>query len=114
FVISPESGYLYRDGGRPGDDLLRELLREAPAALEEGGYCEVMCEWAHSRGWDWRERLADWTKGSGCDVWVLQGSTYPADVHAEKWAGGEEAESAEELSARMGRWLGYYERLGIE
>src|SRR5581483_11200196 len=26
FVISPESGYLYRDGGRPGDDLLRELL----------------------------------------------------------------------------------------
>jgi hypothetical protein len=114
FIISPETGLLYRDGGRPGDALLEEVLREVPRFLNEGGYCEMLCEWAHLRGQDWRDRLAGWARGNGCDVWVLQANTYPAQAHAEKWAGGDEAESAEQWAARMDRWLAYYEQIGIE
>jgi hypothetical protein len=114
FVLSPESGFLFRDGGRPGDGLLEALVRQAPQHLNEGGCCQLICQWAHLRGQDWRERLAGWARGSGCDLWALQSNTDPAAAHAEKWAGGEEEEAVEELAARMGRWVAYCEGLGIE
>ncbi len=114
FVLSPESGFLYRDGGRPGDDLLRDLITGSPLALDEGGFCVLVCQWAHVRGQDWRGRLAGWARGTGCDLWALKGETAPAAAHAEKWAGGEEPEPPEGLAARMDRWAEYYERSGIE
>src|SRR5262249_36924658 len=114
FIISPETEFLYRDAGRSGDGLLCEVLRDPPQLPHEGGFCEMMCEWAHPRGEDWRDRLAGWARGNGCDVWVLQANTYPAREHAEKWAGGDEGETAEQWAARMDRWLAYYEQIGIE
>jgi methylase of polypeptide subunit release factors len=114
FVTSPETDRLCSDSGRAGDELLRELLRDVPAMLEEGGYCQITCEWAHPRGQDWRERLAGWVRGGGCDAWVLRGETSTAAAHAERWAGGDEAETPRQWAERMERWLAYYERLGIE
>jgi hypothetical protein len=113
FVISPERRYLYRDGGRPGDELLHELLREAPPHLREGGYCQIVCEWAHLRGQDWRERLTGWLAGSGCDAWVIRTTTRDPLSQAETWvfAGGDDPEGA---AAQMNEWAAWYEANGIE
>ena len=38
----------------------------------DGGTAVVLANWLHVRGADWRERVAGWVEGSGCDVWVAQ------------------------------------------
>jgi len=113
FVISPEQRYLYRDGGRPGDDLLRDLLREAPRHLREGGYCQFNCEWAHMRGQDWRERLAGWLAGSDCDAWVMRSATRDPVAQAEIWVFAE-ADDPEVVAERMNAWAAWYDANGIE
>ncbi len=113
FVISPERRYMFRDGGRPGDDLLRTLLQEAPRHLREGGYCQFLCEWAHLRGQDWQERLMGWLAGSGCDVWVVRITTHQPLDHAEKWV-VVEANDPEAVASQMNEWVVWYEANGIE
>jgi hypothetical protein len=51
FVVSPPGGELlvYRDSGLPGDDVVRRLLTEAPARLNDGGWCQVLANWVHLR-----------------------------------------------------------------
>jgi SAM-dependent methyltransferase len=73
FFISPSSQYLFCDNPLDLDQLCRRLVQEAPAHLNEGGYFEIMCEWAQIRGQSWQERLAEWFEGTGCDVWGLRG-----------------------------------------
>src|SRR5262249_33851605 len=50
YVISPRLRYLFADSGVRGDEFCRELIRRAADFLEEGGYCQVMANWAHRAG----------------------------------------------------------------
>ena len=79
FVISPESRYVYRDSGMAGDEICRKIVREAPEYLSEGGFCQILCNWAEYGEADWKERLKSWFEGSGCDVLVMRNSrgTWP-------------------------------------
>ena len=90
FVISPESAagqgrFAYRDAGLPGDELCRRFLEQAPAHLAEDGYCHVLANWLHVDGQDWRERLAPWVRGTGCDAWVVQRELQDPAEYAELW-----------------------------
>ena len=90
FVISPESAagegrFTYRDAGLPGDELCRRFLEQAPAHLAEDGYCHVLANWLHVSGQDWRERLAPWIRGTGCDAWVVQRELQDPAEYAELW-----------------------------
>jgi SAM-dependent methyltransferase len=107
FVISPESRYLYRDSGRRGDEICRDIVAISPQYLAEGGYCQMLCNWAHVRGEDWKRHLASWFEGSGCDAWVIRYETRDAARYADTWVRQSEADLFDQ-------WMRYYDREGIE
>lgn len=74
FVISPPGAevLVYRDSGMPGDSVVRHLVENAAAHLNEGGWCQILANWAHHDGRDWRADLEEWFDGSALDAWVLQ------------------------------------------
>jgi hypothetical protein len=114
FVISPSSGYLYLDGGMQGDQFCQRLVRGAAAALSEKGYCQFLCNWAHLKDQDWRDRLAGWFEGTGCNVWVLHGATEEPGVYARKWIQHIEADDSPDFPRIYDEWMSYYARERIE
>ena len=114
FVVSPESRYIYRDSGLGGDEVVRSIVRQVPAYLTEGGFCQMLCNWAHVAGQDWRERLAGWFAGSECDAWVMRTDTLDAPAYAVKWIRHTERDDPEAFQRRFDQWVAYYERQRIE
>jgi SAM-dependent methyltransferase len=57
FVISPENRFVYRDGGMNADSVTRRIVKEAPNFLNEGGFCQILCNWAELSGEDWGKTL---------------------------------------------------------
>lgn len=114
FVISPETRYIYRDSGMAGDEVCRRIVREAPAFLNEGGFCQILCNWAEYADQDWRERLRGWCEDTGCDVWVMRNQSRDTATYAANWLRHTERLETENLPERFEEWLAYYERSGIE
>ena len=113
FVISPESRYIYRDSGMAGDEICQRIVREAPRFLNEGGYCQILCNWAEYGDQDWRERLRGWFDGSGCDVWVMRNQSRDVATYAATWIRHTEKLETEHLEERFDEWLEYYRQHGI-
>ena len=85
FFITPAAQYLFCDNPLDLDQLCRQLAREAPSYLDEGGYFQMLCEWAEVRGQPWQERLCEWLEGTGCDAWVMKGyAEDPAEYAQER------------------------------
>ena len=114
FVVSPEKRYIYRDSGLPADEVCRKIVREVPGFLNAGGYCQILCNWVHTAGRDWRERLAGWFEGTGCDVWVMRSETRDAATYASTWIEHTERDAPERFQERFEQWMDYYAELGIE
>ena len=114
FVISPESRYLFRDSGMRGDEICRTIVKQAPAHLNEGGTCQMLCNWAHLRGEDWKDHLASWFEGSGCDAWVIRSETQDAAVYGDVWLRQTERHELEKSPQLFEQWMDYYDRNGIE
>jgi methylase of polypeptide subunit release factors len=83
FFISPKDRYLFCDNRMELDGLCRLFVKQAPAHLNEGGYFQMLCEWAQLRGETWQERLAEWLTGTGCDAWVVQGTKQDPPQYAQ-------------------------------
>lgn len=86
--------YEYRDGGRSGDDLVADLVAEVGQVLAPGGVAQLLGNWEHRRGQDWRERVGAWLDASGLDGWVVQREVQDPAEYAETWLrdGGATAE----------------------
>jgi SAM-dependent methyltransferase len=119
FVIAPAAGPLHSQAGKPADDLLRVIVQAAPRHLQPAGFCQVVGNWVHPAGGDWRARLAGWVDGLGCDAWALQARTEDAATYAHQRI----AEATDDPgyprsgspAARMfDEWMADYERQGIE
>jgi hypothetical protein len=76
FFITPSTAYMFCDNPMELDSLCRSLAKEAPARLNEGGYFQMLCEWAQVGELPWQERISEWVHGTGCDAWVLKGQTH--------------------------------------
>jgi hypothetical protein len=85
FVISPSQRYLFRDSGLPIDDVCRSIVQSAPAHLSVGGHGQLLASWAHIAGEDWRDRLASWFVGTGCDALVLERECLEPAAHTASW-----------------------------
>ncbi|HWS57917.1 MAG TPA: methyltransferase [Actinotalea sp.] len=91
FVITPRGGraevarYEYRDGGRAGDDLVRDLVRDVGRVLAPGGIAQLLGNWEHRDGEDWRDRVGDWLDASGLDAWVVQREVLDPAQYVETW-----------------------------
>src|SRR5690606_40121478 len=72
FVISPatDERLVYRDSGLPGDRVVEDIVRAAPALLNPGGWCQILANWVIPADRDWTERLSEWI--ADCDAWVVQ------------------------------------------
>jgi methylase of polypeptide subunit release factors len=114
YVISPETAYLFRDSGLEGDTVSRQVVEAAPRFLEEGAFAQMLVSWAVPPGAGWSDPLRAWVEGSGCDAWLLHHGTTDPLTHAGNWLRHEVGDDPDEYAAAIDRWLGYFERLGIE
>ena len=112
FVISPSRRYLFRDSGLPVDELCRSIVRTAPHHLVDGGHCQLLASWAHVAGEEWRERLATWFDGTGCDAYVLEREALDPGAHAASWL--RQTEQPERWRDEFDEWLTYCESNDIE
>ncbi|MET9291640.1 methyltransferase [Streptomyces sp. NPDC003077] len=110
FVISPGARLTYRDGGMGGDDLCRTLVQRAADHLNDGGYCQLLANWQHVEGEDWRDRLRGWVP-AGCDAWIVQREVQDVTQYAELWLrdGGDHRAAPREYAARYDAWLEEFE-----
>jgi hypothetical protein len=112
YVVSPDTAFVFRDSGLPGDRVSELLARGLPGQLEPGGFATLMASWAQA-GDDPAERPRAWLDGSGCDAWVLHTSTDDPLSNAAAWT-RDAVEGPDELGAALDRWTAYYRELGIE
>ena len=108
FFITPISQYVYCDNPLELDSFCRRLAREAPAHLEEGGFYQMLCEWAEIEGQPWRERLLEWFEGSGCDIWVIRGNVTSAAEYASDRFFELSPQCSMERTGEYNRWMDYY------
>ncbi|HET9420300.1 MAG TPA: methyltransferase, partial [Nocardioides sp.] len=115
FVISPATGarLVYRDSGLPGDRVVEHIVREAPRHLTEGGWCQVLANWAIEAGRPWDERLATWLDPE-CDALVVQREVVDPAAYVELWLKDSGHHGAEDYLARYDTWLAWFEEQGIE
>jgi methylase of polypeptide subunit release factors len=114
FVISPETRFLYRDGGMPGDELSRRVVSEAPRYLSENGMAHIMVSWLRRLGDEWSARLRGWVQGSDCDAWLLHQATQTALAHAASWHQSLAASDPTAFEVRLDQWLEYMGGLGMD
>lgn len=114
FVISPSQSFIYRDSGLPGDAFLEQVVRTAGDYLHAGGVCQLLGEWIQPRGGDWKARLADWTRDSGCDVLVLRDREQSPLDYAAEWICRPKGQTPHEFARLLDEWMRYYERTGVE
>ncbi|ARZ68755.1 transferase [Streptomyces albireticuli] len=110
FVISPGARLTYRDGGMGGDDLCRTIVQQAADRLNDGGHCQLLANWQHVEGEDWRDRLSSWVP-RGCDAWIVQREVQDVAQYAELWLrdGGDHRTDPAAYAARYDAWLDEFE-----
>lgn len=80
FFISPARRHTFCDSSMDLDQLCRHFVKQAPVHLEEGGYFQMICEWAQIGNESWQEHVMEWVESNGCDAWILKVHTEdPAD-----------------------------------
>lgn len=114
FVLAPSKRFLYRDNDMELDQFCRQLAREAPAYLNEGGYFQMICEWVNLKGQTWQERVAEWFDGTDCDVWVLKHYTRNPLAYAQTRLRETFQDSPETDIAAYSEWMEYYREQGVE
>ena len=114
YVISPESEFLFRDSGLPGDTVSRQIVAQAPSVLEEGGFATILVSWVHEPDEDWARPLRQWIDGNGCDAWLLHYYTVDPITHTDNWNTELSERDGDAFAETFERWLAYFKRLGIE
>lgn len=121
FVITPRRAdvpaYEYRDGGRAGDDLVRDLVTGLADVLAPGGVAQLLGNWEVRRGQTWDERVGAWLDASGLDGWVVQREVLDPAQYAETWIrdGGTTPErDPAGWAARYGAWLDDFASRDVE
>ena len=112
YVVSPESAFLFRDGGLRGDGVSELVVRAAPAVLEPGAFASLLIAWALDPD-DPAARPRAWLAGAGCDAFLLHTSTDDPLETATAW-NRDLLDRPEAFAEALDRWLAYYGELGIE
>jgi len=115
FVISPATGerLVYRDSGLPGDRVVEHIVRRGPDHLADGGWLQVLANWAIVEGRPWDERLGSWLRPD-CDALVVQRETLDPASYVELWLKDSGHHGGPDYAARYDTWLSWLEQTGIE
>jgi hypothetical protein len=112
YVISPESRYAYRDSGLRGDAVSRDVVRQAPELLAEGGFAHLLVSWAHAPD-DPLGPLERWVEGNGCDSWLLHFGSDDPVTHAAGWLKPVARDEPGRFGEQLDEWLAYLDELGV-
>ncbi|MFC7359262.1 DUF7059 domain-containing protein [Nocardioides astragali] len=114
FVISPATGerLVYRDSGLPGDRVVEHIVRTGPDHLSEGGWLQVLANWAVVDGQSWDERLGSWLR-EDCDALVVQRETLDPAAYVELWLKDSGHHGGPDYAQRYDTWLSWLEETGI-
>ena len=115
FVISPPGGdrLTYRDSGLPGDQVVERIVRSAPGHLTEGGWLQVLANWAIVRGQPWDERLDTWL-ADGTSALVVQREVLDPASYVELWLKDAGLHGSGDYLDRYDAWLSWFDEQGIE
>ncbi len=119
FVISPALRHelgerlVYRDSGLPGDRVVEDIVRAAPAHLNPGGWCQVLANWVITTDRDWDERLAQWL-APGHDALVVQREVLDPAAYVELWLKDAGRHGAVDYLHRYDTWLSWFDEQGVE
>ncbi len=113
FFITPQTDYMFCDNPMDLDGLCRRLVKEGPEYLNEGGYMQMLCEWAQIKGQPWEERVAEWLEGTGCDAWVMKGLTQDPEEYAQHRI-RETSQDNSQDAKNYEQYMNYYRRRGVE
>ena len=113
FFITPQTDYLFCENPMELDGLCRRLVKEAPQHLHEGGYMEMLCEWAQIKGEAWEDRVAEWLADTGCDAWVMKGLTQDPEEYAQHRI-RETSEDSSQDSVHYDGYMNYYRQRGLK
>ena len=116
FVISPPGSevLVYRDSGMPGDSVVRHLVENAATHLTDGGWFQVLANWAHRSGVDWQAGMEEWLQGQPLDAWVLQRELVDPAEYVEMWLADAGLATAPDYTQRYDAWLDWFASVGIE
>src|SRR5215469_1828136 len=113
FFITPQGDYLFCENPMELDGLCRRLAKEARDHLNEGGYMQMLCEWAQIKGQPWEERVAEWLQDTGCDAWVMKGLTQDPEEYAQQRI-KETTEDPARDAATYDGYMNYYRHRGVQ
>lgn len=122
FVITPRrqgeeasEQYTYRDGGRPGDRLVEDLIRGLGAHLTPGGIAVMLGNWeVHEGDETWHSRIETWP-GEEADLWVIEREHAEPIEYADMWL--KDAAENRELDSwreQFTRYLADFESRSVE
>ncbi|HYN36717.1 MAG TPA: hypothetical protein VEV82_07030, partial [Actinomycetota bacterium] len=86
-------------------EFCKQLVRNAPRFMNDGGWFQMACNWAEQESIDWKEQLATWFEGNGCDVWVLRFENDDPAEYATAWIRQSEGDDLELYEERYSRWM---------
>ncbi len=112
FVVSPDSAMVFRDSGMRGDDVSREVVRQAATHLRDGGLAFVLVSWGIRDGATWSAPLERWVRDTGCDAWFLHQSQATPLGYAATWNEPLQRASAGAYEDAIDRWVRYDRELG--
>ena len=110
FVVGPSSRFAYRDSGRAGDAMSRDAVRSAAGVLAEGGVAQLLVNWLHVVGEDWRDRASEWVSDLGCDAWLIERDTQDPVDYVSTWL----ADAGERDESLAREWLRWFDAAGVE
>lgn len=114
FVVGPAAnGYIYRDSGLAGDAISELLVRGAPRLLTDGGWCQLLANWVHVEGADWRDRVGGWLP-SGVDGWVVQREVQDPCEYVELWLRDSGEADGPAYRQRYAAWLDWFAAQRVE
>jgi hypothetical protein len=109
FYITPSSHRMFAENPMEMDGFCRNLVKQAPAHLEEGGFLQMLFEWVEIEGQPWEEHLTEWFAGTGCDAMVFEGGRYDPVRYAESRLPVVTAPAGKEADCRIfEEWVEYY------
>lgn len=115
YVMSPprtDGRLVYREAGLQSDDLVRQVVTEAPAHLNPGGVAQVLANWAITDDQPWTERVAAWANG-GADLWIIERERLDPFAYIEMWLTDAGLAGDATWEARYREWLDYFDALHI-
>ncbi len=113
YVISPDTGLLFRDSGLQRDELCRLLVSGAPAHLNEGGVAQIGINWVlpSEQEQDWSVAPASWASGEEHSALILRYSIVEATQYAANWSSSTARQASR--AAMLERWIEYFDQEGI-